>query len=190
MIQWHPLQQANVNHHHVGKGSRMNNSDEHAEILCRRIASPLGDLLLFADDGHLFAVEFASAGDPMGSAMPGENSILLAAERQIRAYFAGSLREFDLPLQPVGTDFQMAVWQAMRQIPFGGTMTYGELAELVGDRKKARPVGQAANRNPLAIVIPCHRVIGSNGRLVGYGGGLDKKELLLRHESGGRDWQR
>lgn len=152
------------------------------------MASPLGDLMLFADDGHLFAVEFVSAGDALGNGRPGENSVLLAAERQIKSYFAGNLKVFDLPLQPVGTDFQVAVWQAMRQIPFGATMSYGELAELVGDRKKARAVGQAANRNPLAIVIPCHRVIGSNGRLVGYDGGLDKKELLLRHESGSLDW--
>ena len=152
------------------------------------MASPLGDLMLFADDGHLFAVEFVSAGDDLGSGIPGENSVLLAAERQIKAYFAGTLKVFDLPLQPVGTDFQVAVWQAMRQIPFGATMSYGALAGLVGDRKKARAVGQAANRNPLAIVIPCHRVIGSNGRLVGYGGGLDKKELLLLHESGSLDW--
>lgn len=168
----------------------MKERDEHDEILWRRIASPLGDLTLFADNDHLFAVEFVPAGDVLGGGMPGENSILRAAERQIKEYFAGTLKEFDLPLQPVGTDFQMAVWQAMRQIPFGGTMSYGELAGLVGDRKKARAVGQAANRNPLAIVIPCHRVIGSNGRLVGYGGGLDKKEMLLRHESGRGDWQR
>lgn len=168
----------------------MKDRDEQTEILWRRMASPLGDLMLFADDEHLFAVEFVTAGNALDSGMPGENGVLLAAERQLKAYFAGNLRVFELPLQPVGTDFQVAVWQAMRQIPFGATMSYGELAGLVGDRKKARAVGQAANRNPLAIVIPCHRVIGSNGRLVGYGGGLDKKERLLRHESGGREWQR
>jgi methylated-DNA-[protein]-cysteine S-methyltransferase len=160
----------------------MGKHTENAEVFWRRVSSPLGDIALIADDRHLFAVEFLSADDALLSGSPGDNPVLREAERQLAAYFKGGLREFDLPLQPVGTDFQLSVWEAMRQIPFGRVITYGELAGAVGDRKKARAVGQAANRNPLAIVIPCHRVIGSNGRLVGYGGGLDKKELLLRQE--------
>ncbi len=155
---------------------------ENAGIFWRRMASPVGDLGLFADDRYLYAVEFLSPDETRLSGCPVDTPVLIEAEKQLAAYFKGRLREFDLPLQLVGTDFQQAVWQAMRQIPFGRVMTYGELAGAVGDRKKARGVGQAANRNPLAIVIPCHRVIGGNGRLVGYGGGLEKKELLLRHE--------
>lgn len=155
---------------------------DNAEIFWRRMSSPVGDLGLFADDRHLYAVEFLAADDAQLSGSPGDTAVLIEAERQLAAYFAGRLREFDLPLQPAGSEFQQAVWQAMRRIPYGQVLTYGELAGVVGDRKKARAVGQAANRNPLAIVIPCHRVIGGNGRLVGYGGGLDKKALLLRHE--------
>ena len=89
---------------------------------------------------------------------------------------------FDLPLDPIGTEFQKKVWQALKEIPFGETRSYGEIAKLIGNEKASRAVGMANNKNPIAIIIPCHRVIGANGKLVGYAGGLDLKEKLLKLE--------
>lgn len=161
---------------------------EREDILCRMISSPIGELALYADAEHLYAIDSIKGDRRIRPGRQGENRVLVEAERQLRAYFAGQLRVFDLPLLPVGTDFQLAVWQVMRGIAYGGVLTYGELAALVGGRNKARAVGQAANRNPLMIVIPCHRVIGSDGRLVGFGAGIDIKDLLLRHERGEEVW--
>ena len=93
-------------------------------------------------------------------------------------------REFEVPLDPVGTNFQLAAWLELRRIPFGATISYGEQARRLGDVKKSRAVGAANGRNPLSIIVPCHRVVGSNGQLVGFGGGLDTKAWLLRHEQG------
>jgi methylated-DNA-[protein]-cysteine S-methyltransferase len=104
------------------------------------------------------------------------------AARQLDAYFAGTLRQFDLPLAPAGTPFQRRVWQGLREIPYGETVSYGELARRIGRPSAVRAVGAANGQNPLAIVIPCHRVIGSDGRLVGYGGGLAAKSALLALE--------
>jgi methylated-DNA-[protein]-cysteine S-methyltransferase len=108
---------------------------------------------------------------------------LRAAAEQLRSYFAGELTGFDLPLAPSGTDFQQRVWAALREIPYGRTVSYAELAVAVGRPGAARAVGAANGRNPIAIVIPCHRVIGSAGALTGYGGGLDRKRLLLDLEA-------
>jgi methylated-DNA-[protein]-cysteine S-methyltransferase len=102
--------------------------------------------------------------------------------RQLDAYFAGTLRQFDLQLEPIGTPFQQRVWQALLEIPYGETVSYAELARRIGRPAAVRAVGAANGQNPLAIVIPCHRVIGSDGRLVGYGGGLAAKEALLALE--------
>jgi methylated-DNA-[protein]-cysteine S-methyltransferase len=107
---------------------------------------------------------------------------LQKAVGQLTAYFAGNLRSFDLPLRPRGTPFQLAVWQALQDIPYGRTISYGELARRIGNPKASRAVGLANGSNPIAIVVPCHRVIGSNGKLTGYGGGLDNKEILLALE--------
>jgi methylated-DNA-[protein]-cysteine S-methyltransferase len=104
------------------------------------------------------------------------------AKRQLAAYFRGDLEEFDLPLAPAGTEFQRRVWQELARIPYGATISYGELARRVGNPKAARAVGLANGRNPVPIVVPCHRVIGSDGRLSGYGGGLGRKEALLALE--------
>jgi methylated-DNA-[protein]-cysteine S-methyltransferase len=158
------------------------------DVLCRTISSPIGELALYADVEHLYAVDRVQGEDRILPGRPGDNRVLAEAERQLRAYFAGQLQIFDLPLRPVGTAFQQAVWQVMRGIGYGAVLTYGELAALVGGRSKARAVGQAANRNPLLIVVPCHRVIGSDGRLVGFGAGLGTKDLLLRHERGEKVW--
>jgi methylated-DNA-[protein]-cysteine S-methyltransferase len=104
------------------------------------------------------------------------------AAAQLRAYFAGDLQSFDLPLRAEGTDFQQAVWSALRQIPYGEVATYGDIARRVGRPTASRAVGAANGRNPIAIVIPCHRVIGSDGTLTGYGGGMWRKRWLLSHE--------
>ena len=101
---------------------------------------------------------------------------------QFSAYFAGELRDFDLPLAPVGTPFQMRVWKALLEIPFAQTTSYGELATKLGDRNASRAVGLANGRNPIGIIVPCHRVIGANGALTGYGGGIERKRWLLAHE--------
>ena len=108
-----------------------------------------------------------------------ETPILAEAGRQLMEYFEGKRREFDLPLAPVGTEFMLRVWKALQDIPYGETRSYKEIAAIAGNSKACRAVGMANNRNPISIVIPCHRVIGANGALVGYGGGLDKKVFLL-----------
>ena len=113
-----------------------------------------------------------------------ETPLLRAAREALMAYFAGERRDFDLPLDPAGTDFQRAVWEALRAIPYGGTRTYGEIAAAVGRPKAVRAVGQANHVNPLPIFIPCHRVVGKGGALTGYAGGLDLKRALLALESG------
>lgn len=108
-----------------------------------------------------------------------ETALLTEAFRQLESYFAGALQEFSLPLEPNGTDFMKQVWSALCEIPYGKTATYGEIAKTVGKPKAARAVGLANNRNPIPIIIPCHRVIGADGSLTGYAGGLDMKKKLL-----------
>jgi methylated-DNA-[protein]-cysteine S-methyltransferase len=141
--------------------------------------SPVGRLLLAADEAGLRKVLFG--GEP--EAQWREDPAALAEPvRQLRAYFAGELHDFDLPLAPEGTPFQMRVWRELRNIPYGQTISYGELARRVGSPKGSRAVGLANGANPISIVVPCHRVIGSNGKLTGYGGGLENKERLLALE--------
>lgn len=111
-----------------------------------------------------------------------ESDLLKKAALQLEEYLHGSRKEFDLPLAPKGTEFQKKDWQALRTIPYGKTATYGEIAKQIGCPKGARAVGLANNRNPISIIIPCHRVIGAGGKLVGYGGGLDIKKRLLQIE--------
>jgi methylated-DNA-[protein]-cysteine S-methyltransferase len=149
------------------------------------IDTPIGDLLLAGDGEALTTVEMGGAPRPGWRRDP---AALGDAAGQLRAYFAGELRDFDLPLAPHGTPFQREVWAALRDIPYGETITYGELAAAVGRPGSARAVGAANGQNPIAVVIPCHRVIGASGALTGYGGGLPRKRLLLDLESGGRTW--
>jgi methylated-DNA-[protein]-cysteine S-methyltransferase len=106
------------------------------------------------------------------------------AEAQLRSYFAGERTTFDLPLAPRGTPFQLRVWEALREIPYGETATYGELAAAVGKPSAVRAVGAANGSNPIAVIVPCHRVIGADGTLTGYGGGLERKRILLDLEAG------
>lgn len=116
-----------------------------------------------------------------------ETPLLRAAREELLSYFSGERRDFDLPLAPAGTDFQRAVWEALKAIPYSETRTYGEIAAAVGRPKAVRAVGQANHVNPLPIFLPCHRVVGKNGALTGYAGGLDLKRALLALESG-KEW--
>lgn len=140
------------------------------------ISSPIGPLALREEQSAL--VEIAFCGSPDRDETP----LLLEAARQLTEYFAGARRRFDLPLAPRGTAFQRAVWQALLEIPYGQTRSYADIARAVGRPLAFRAVGAANHANPLPLVIPCHRVIGRNGRLTGYAGGLDVKENLLRLE--------
>jgi methylated-DNA-[protein]-cysteine S-methyltransferase len=145
--------------------------------------SPVGDLLLQADDeGHLTGLYLRHDGMARHDGATADGPFD-AAREQFDAYFAGDLEAFDLPLAPHGTPFQLRVWDELTRIPYADTISYKELALRLGDVKLVRAVGLANGRNPLSIVIPCHRVIGADGTLVGYGGGLDRKRWLLDHEA-------
>ena len=111
-----------------------------------------------------------------------ETALLKEGIKQLNEYLDGKRSSFDLPLEPKGTEFQKKVWNALKEIPYGETRSYGEIAKIIGNEKAARAVGMANNKNPIAIIVPCHRVIGANGKLVGYAGGLDIKERLLTLE--------
>ena len=142
----------------------------------RTIETPIGPLTLQADEAAVTAIRFGAGGAQDAS------PLLDAVEAQLREYFAGTRRTFDLPLAPHGTAFQQRVWMALRAIPYGETRTYGELAAAIGSPHASRAVGMAHHRNPIPIIIPCHRVIGANGTLTGYAGGLEIKRRLLALE--------
>lgn len=148
------------------------------------VASPIGDLLVWGDGESVSGLSFADSRKA-AAVEPGWTRDDLAfpdARSQLEAYFAGDLVNFELDLQPGGTPFQRRVWTALRGIPYGSTTTYGRLASELGEPRGPRAVGLANGRNPIAIIIPCHRVIGADGSLTGYGGGLDRKRWLLEHE--------
>jgi methylated-DNA-[protein]-cysteine S-methyltransferase len=146
--------------------------------------SPLGDLLLLAGDDGLRGLYLPDPRHgPAHASGQAADAPFAAAREQLDAYFAGELDDFDLPLAPHGTPFQLRVWEQLTKIPFGETISYGELAERLDSPRAVRAVGLANGRNPLSIVIPCHRVIGADGSLVGYGGGLERKRWLLEHEA-------
>lgn len=166
----------------------------------RFLESPVGDLLLARDDAGLRVIHFldrAGADLTVGGSKFGRSGIGPSGWNkrdddfddvvtQLREYFAGTRRQFDLPLAPEGTPFQQRVWRALLDIPYAETVSYGELAGRIGQRNASRAVGLANGSNPISIVIPCHRVIGANGKLIGYGGGLPNKERLLALERGER----
>ena len=143
--------------------------------------SPIGPLTLHASDGKITSLWMEDDDPPEHR---DDTPPLDEARRQLEAYFAGELREFDLPLAPSGSEFQLRVWKELSRIPYGETISYGELARRVGDPTKARAVGAANGRNPLPVIVPCHRVIGADGSLTGFGGGLDRKRRLLELEAG------
>lgn len=148
---------------------------------CDYLQTPIGVLRLECADGHLTRIEFehqySDAGAPTGG-----DAVLEECARQLSDYFAGRRRTFSLPLAPGGTAFQQAVWRALREIPYGESRSYRDIARAIGNPAAVRAVGAANGRNPLPIVVPCHRVIGSDGRLTGFAGGLEAKSFLLQLE--------
>lgn len=152
----------------------------------KTIWSPVGELTLVADDRGLAAILWED--DRPGRVRLGaliekaDHPVLLETERQLGEYFAGERRTFDVPLSFAGTDFQKRVWAALLAIPFGETRSYGEIAQQLGAPGASRAVGAANGRNPISIIAPCHRVVGSNGKLTGFAGGLDAKAFLLALE--------
>ncbi len=151
-------------------------------------ATPIGELTLESDGTHLTAVLFpgekSRSLEPVTvlEEMPADHPAFGPACRQLDEFFAGQRKAFDLPLKPLGTAFQLKVWRELLRIPYGQTSTYGELAKKLGNPRACRAVGAANGRNPLPIIVPCHRVIGSNGKLTGFAGGLEVKKRLLELE--------
>jgi methylated-DNA-[protein]-cysteine S-methyltransferase len=150
------------------------------------IDSPIGTITLIADESSLVEIRLPNERSPSTTAADDAaatgHPVLDRAATQLEEYFAGEREEFDVPLAPRGTEFQLAAWQALRTIPYGDTVSYGEQARRLGDRNLARAVGAANGRNPLPIIVPCHRVVGANGHLTGFGGGIECKAWLLDHE--------
>jgi methylated-DNA-[protein]-cysteine S-methyltransferase len=142
---------------------------------------PIGAMAISEVDGALIGISYKGEADYFDFCVA-ETPVICNAQVQIAEYFAGARTDFKLNIQMRGTDFQVAVWKALQSIPFGETRTYRQVAEMVGSSKASRAVGMACNRNPFAIVVPCHRVIGSRGSLVGYAGGLPAKGSLLELE--------
>src|ERR1700693_1450183 len=145
----------------------------------------LGKMLLVADERGLRSMNFPGSkrAERTQTEWREDGAGFAEAIRQLRAYFAGELTDFDLPLALEGTEFQLRVWQSLRGIPYGETISYGQLATRLGNPKASRAVGLANGSNPIPIIVPCHRVLGSDGSLVGYGGGLENKRILLALES-------
>lgn len=153
--------------------------------------TPVGRILVAGTDEGLHHISFQDAHFSSEAVQIEEGwsedlHALRDATRQLREYFAGKRKQFDLKLAPKGTEFQQNVWHALCDVPYGKTASYGDIAAAVGNPNASRAVGLANGQNPIAIVIPCHRIIGKSGRLTGYGGGLDRKQTLLDLESGGR----
>lgn len=152
----------------------------------RVVASPIGPLTLVATDEAVVAVRFPNAathpddGDELGDGVA--HPIIDRTTLELAEYFAGDRTSFDVPLAPRGTPFQLAAWRALVEIPYGTTVSYGDQARRLGDVGKSRAVGAANGRNPIPIIVPCHRVIGADGSLTGFGGGIETKVWLLEHE--------
>lgn len=147
------------------------------QLITAYLDSPLGSIELTMQSGYLNGLNFLD--EPVKEAIP---QPLEEAAEQLRRYFAGTLKQFNLPIRPEGTPFQLQVWEQLITIPYGEIMTYGEIAARFGMRNSARAVGLANGANPISIIVPCHRVIGAGGKLTGYGGGLWRKQWLLKLE--------
>ncbi|MCE2432532.1 MAG: methylated-DNA--[protein]-cysteine S-methyltransferase [Candidatus Latescibacteria bacterium] len=155
------------------------------ETVWENVASPLGLLTVLASDNGVHAIAFESDQTEQAKInfpRAADHPIINAAVEQLAMYFEGTLKVFDLPLDLRGTDFQKQVWKLLLEIPFGQTRTYGDLARELGNAGASQAVGAANGKNPVAIVVPCHRVIGASGHLTGYAGGMEKKRFLLTHE--------
>jgi methylated-DNA-[protein]-cysteine S-methyltransferase len=163
------------------RGARVNPVKQHTVI-----DSPYGALTLVADDGVLCGLYMTEQRHrpPEESFGPRDDTLFGETEEQLEAYFAGDLKEFSLELRLHGTPFQRSVWQELCRIPYGETRAYGELAASLGNPAASRAVGLANGKNPISIIVPCHRVVGAGGDLTGYGGGLARKKRLLDFESG------
>lgn len=155
------------------------------EVYYTRFESPVGPLLLVGDAKALRRVSFESGkrSVPPQAEWKQNRSAFAEVIRQLQAYFRGELKEFDLPLSMEGTDFQLRVWNELRAIPYGETISYAQLARRIGNPQAVRAVGAANGSNPIPIIVPCHRVIGSDGSLTGFGGGLSTKKRLLELEN-------
>jgi methylated-DNA-[protein]-cysteine S-methyltransferase len=163
------------------------NTQQNMDTFFKRMASPTGSLTLIATDNGLRAVLW-DYGDPEKSSIDRgiekpDHPLLLETEKQLNEYFAGKRKTFSLPLDFIGSDFQKQVWEALLTIPFGETRSYGDIARQIGNPDSVRAVGGAANKNPIPIIAPCHRMVGASGKLVGFGGGLENKALLLALEA-------
>lgn len=157
-----------------------------SQLFSTVVDSPVGALTIVASDDGLRAILWPD-DDPsrvrLADAIEDpSHPVIVATADQLVEYFDGERTDFDIPLDPVGTEFQRAAWSALRTIPYGTTVSYGEQAARMGDRRKARAVGAANGRNPISIVVPCHRVVGANGALTGFAGGTNTKAWLLDHE--------
>ena len=155
-------------------------------IFYTEMESPVGKLRLVGNEKGLRQLSFANGRHTRGVAREWvrDDEPFQEVLRQLRAYFRGELKKFDLRLEMQGTEFQKSVWEELRKIPYGETRSYGQVAEIIGNPKAMRAVGAANGQNPIAIVVPCHRVIGSSGSLTGFGGGMDCKKRLLELEKG------
>ena len=150
------------------------------------IESPIGELLLVGDEEVLDGLYMQGGPRPkrIGEDWRAAAEPFAAAREQLGEYFAGERTTFDLPLRMEGPEFECAVWAALTEIPYGETASYGQIARRIGHPEGARAVGVANARNPISVIVPCHRVIGSDGKLTGYGGGVERKQFLLEHEAG------
>lgn len=158
--------------------------DKRQKITWTAMESPVGRLLVFADGHGITEIRFRNNSSPLPSTQGSGNEWLALAIEQLNAYFNSRLTKFELPLSLSGTAFQQGVWRELQKINYGSTASYGQIAAAVNKPKAARAVGMANNKNLIPIIIPCHRVIGSNGALIGFAGGLDTKRWLLQHEGG------
>ncbi len=154
-----------------------------SNLFFQQYPSPFGTIYIYANDKAIKAVVFNEWGHRLAGDVNNKSTVLIEkCHQQLVEYFAGARKTFNLPLAPEGTEFQKSVWQILSQIPYGESWNYGQLAEAIGNKNASRAVGAANGKNPISIIIPCHRVIGANGSLTGYAGGLAAKTWLLQHE--------
>ena len=173
----------------VKKNTPSENSSLQSDLFWKKMPSPIGSLTVFANDEGITEIRFPNSKSPNNKSpdQPGtkhSNRIVDMAINQLQDYFDGKLKTFDLPLRPSGTEFQKNVWRQLQQIGYGRTASYGEIATAIVKPKASRAVGMANSKNPIPIVVPCHRIIGKDGSLTGFAGGLDTKRWLLAHEQG------
>lgn len=163
---------------------KRNAKDIRNELDAIRLSTPVGGLILRGTNDAVCRIDLASADDAPVPATRPDNPVLTQAAKELGEYFAGKRKEFTFPMDPVGTAFQKDVWNELLKVPYGETATYGQIAMAIGNPKGARAVGMACNRNPIWIVVPCHRVVGASGALVGYalGTGMKRTLLELEHE--------